>query len=102
MSGFSGGIRPWLNANPGEIKECNDQAHYIVQAVHEVMKTGKPLICTGDFMRKGWKFQYNPEKHESPESELAKYLASLPRRGICCYYDQRKDEYYFEKANPLT
>lgn len=94
---MSGGIRPWLNAKPGEIQKCNDWASYIVQAVNGVRDSGKPLICTGDFMRKGWKFQYNPEKNESAETELAKYLDSLHGRGIQYWYDERKDEYYFEK-----
>jgi len=92
------GIMNFLNAKPGEISKCNDQAAYIVRSVQEVFASGKPMQCTGDFLRKGWRFQYNPEKGESPESELKKYLGSLPAFGIMCYYDERKDEYYFEKA----
>ena len=98
---LGGGIMPWLNAKPGEITECNAQCYYIVGAIREVMDSGKPLVCTGDFMRKGWKFQYNPEKHETPEGELKKYLKSLVDRGIYWQYDERKDEYYFQK-NTLT
>lgn len=97
MAGMSGGIMPWLRARPGEIKECNEQAHYIVKIVNEVQVTGKPLLCTGDFMRKGWRFQYNPEKNESPESELNRYLEGLSYKGIGWHYDQIKDEYYFYK-----
>jgi hypothetical protein len=66
------------------------------------MKSGKPLVWSGDFMRMGWRFQYNPEKDESPESELKRYLDSLPDRGVMWYYDERRDEYYFEKLSQLN
>jgi len=93
----SGGIRNFLDAKPGDIEKCNEKARYVVSYLQDVAESGKPAICTGEMIRDAWRFQYNPEKHETSEGEFKRYLSHLALSGVQCFYDERKDEYHFSK-----
>jgi hypothetical protein len=95
------GLFHWLEASPEKRQKSYDTGSYLVQQLREVAIHGKPCIVTGRFMREGWEFQYNPEKRETPESQLERYLEHLKYAGVGHQYDFMKDEYYFYKREKI-
>lgn len=82
-----------------------DEKEIILERGHAMCKTiwflkpGEAIIYAEDLIVKFFRLQYNPEKGETPEGELQKFLDSLVKEfDINWYWEIYKDKFHFRKA----